>query len=238
MPRLDGRANDALRPVRITPDYLAYAEGSAMIEMGDTRILCAASIEEKTPAFLSGRGQGWVTAEYSLLPRSTHTRTQRESASGRLQGRTQEIQRLIGRSLRAVVDMSALGERTITIDCDVIQADGGTRCASITGAYVALQLAARRLLRMGDIARTPIRSAIAAVSVGIVDGQEMLDLAYVEDSHAWVDFNVVMLPGRRLVEVQGTAEREPFTFDTMSRLVTLAAQGIEQLYAAQEAALA
>lgn len=238
MPRLDGRANNALRPVRITPNYLAYAEGSAFIEMGDTHVLCAATVEDKTPPFLAGRGQGWVTAEYALLPRATHTRTQRESATGRLQGRTQEIQRLIGRSLRAVVDTTALGERTITIDCDVIQADGGTRCASITGAYVALALAARRLLHSGAIARTPIRSAVAAVSVGIVDGQELLDLTYPEDSAAWVDFNVVMLTRGRFVEIQGTAEREPFSLEAMGRLVALAQSGIEQLFAAQQAALA
>jgi ribonuclease PH len=238
MSRLDGRANNALRPVRIIPNYLAFAEGSALIEMGDTHVLCAASVEEKTPPFLSGRGKGWVTAEYSLLPRSTQTRTPRESGAGRLQGRTQEIQRLIGRSLRAVVDTTALGERTITIDCDVIQADGGTRCASITGAFVALQLAANHLLQTGAIARTPIRAPIAAVSAGIVDGQEMLDLSYLEDSNAWVDFNIVMLPGGRFVEVQGTAEREPFSLEAMTRLLSLAQQGIEQLFAAQKAALA
>jgi ribonuclease PH len=237
MARLDGRANNALRPVRIIPNYLAYAEGSALIEAGETRVLCAASVEEKVPAFLAGRGKGWVTAEYSLLPRSTQTRTQRESVAGRLQGRTQEIQRLIGRSLRSVVDMSALGERTITIDCDVIQADGGTRCASITGAYVALALATNHLLQMGSIARTPIRSALAAVSVGIVNGEEMLDLTYEEDSSAWVDFNAVMLPGGRFVEIQATAERESFSFESMTRLVGLAQQGIEQLFAAQKAAL-
>ena len=237
MARLDGRANSALRPVRIIPNYLAYAEGSALIEAGETRVLCAASVEEKVPAFLAGRGKGWVTAEYSLLPRSTQTRTQRESVAGRLQGRTQEIQRLIGRSLRSVVDMTALGERTITIDCDVIQADGGTRCASITGAYVALTLATNHLLQMGSIARTPIRSALAAVSVGIVNGEEMLDLTYEEDSSAWVDFNAVMLPGGRFVEIQATAERESFTFESMTRLVGLAQQGIEQLFATQKAAL-
>ena len=238
MARLDGRLHNALRPVRIVPNYLAYAEGSALIEVGDTHVLCAASVEARVPPFLAGRGQGWVTAEYALLPRSTHTRTARESSTGRVQGRTQEIQRLIGRSLRAVVDLAALGERTITIDCDVLQADGGTRCASITGAYVALSLAARHLLRTGDISRTPIRSPIAAVSVGIVDGQEELDLSYLEDSHAWVDFNVVMLPGARFVEVQGTAEREPFSFEAMTRLLGLAQQGIEQLFVTQEAALA
>ncbi len=237
MARLDGRANSALRPVRIIPNYLAYAEGSALIEAGETRVLCAASVEEKAPPFLAGRGKGWVTAEYSLLPRSTQTRTQRESVAGRLQGRTQEIQRLIGRSLRSVVDLTALGERTITIDCDVIQADGGTRCASITGAFVALTLATNHLLQMGTIARTPIRSALAAVSVGIVNGEEMLDLTYEEDSSAWVDFNAVMLPGGRFVEIQATAERESFSFESMTRLVALAQQGIEQLFAAQKAAL-
>ena len=237
MPRLDGRANDELRPVRIIPNYLAYAEGSALIEIGETRVLCAASVEDRVPPFLSGRGQGWVTAEYSLLPRSTQTRTPREATTGRLQGRTHEIQRLIGRSLRAVVDMTALGERTITVDCDVIQADGGTRCAAISGAYVALALAARHLLSIGALPRTPIRSAVAAVSVGIVDGEERLDLTYLEDSSAWVDFNVVMLPSGRYVEVQGTAEREAFTHDMMLRLLSLAQRGIERLFAAQKAAL-
>jgi ribonuclease PH len=237
MPRFDGRANDELRPIKITPHYLTFAEGSALIEAGETRVLCAASVEDKVPPFLAGRGQGWITAEYSLLPRSTQTRNQRESVAGRLQGRTQEIQRLIGRSLRAVVDMTALGERTITVDCDVIQADGGTRCAAITGAYVALHLAVSHLLHTGAIPRTPLRTAVAAVSVGVVDGQEMLDMSYVEDSKAWVDFNAVMLPGGRFVEVQGTAEREPFSFDAMTRLLALAQGGIEQLFAAQKAVL-
>jgi ribonuclease PH len=237
MPRFDGRANNVLRPVRIMPGYLAYAEGSALIEVGDTRVLCAATVEDKAPAFLAGKGQGWVTAEYALLPRSTLTRSPRESATGRLQGRTQEIQRLIGRSLRAVVDMNALGERTITVDCDVIQADGGTRCASITGAYVALALAEKHLLQTGAIARSALRSPVAAVSVGIVDGQEMLDLSYIEDSGAWVDFNVVMLPRGRFVEVQGTAEREAFSQETMARLLALAQAGIEQLFELQRAAL-
>jgi ribonuclease PH len=237
MPRFDGRANNQLRPLRITAGYLTYAEGSALIELGDTRVLCAASIEDKVPPFLAGKGQGWVTAEYALLPRSTQTRTQREAMAGRLQGRTQEIMRLIGRSLRAVVDMPALGERTITIDCDVIQADGGTRCASITGAYVALAQAARRLVEMGTLTRSPIISPVAAVSVGVVAGQEMLDLTYLEDSSAWVDVNVVMLPGGRFVEVQATAEREAFSNETMNRLLALARGGIEQLFAAQQAAL-
>ena len=237
MPRFDGRANNQLRPLRITPGYLTYAEGSALIELGETRVLCAASVEDRVPPFLTGKGKGWVTAEYALLPRSTQTRTQREAVAGRLQGRTQEIMRLIGRSLRAVVDMPALGERTITIDCDVIQADGGTRCASITGAYVALHQAAQRLVDMGVIARLPILSPVAAVSVGVVAGQELLDLTYLEDSSAWVDVNVVMLPGGRFVEVQATAEREPFSNDTMNRLLALAQGGIEQLFAAQQAAL-
>ena len=238
MPRFDGRTKDQMRPVRITPNYLAYAEGSAMIEIGDTHVLCAATVEDKVPPFLMGRGQGWVTAEYALLPRSTQTRTQRESTSGRLQGRTQEIQRLIGRSLRAVVDLTALGERTLTVDCDVIQADGGTRCAAVTGAYVAVQLAVQHLLQIGSIPRTPLRSAVAAVSVGIVNGEEMLDLSYMEDSKAWVDFNVIMLPGNRYAEVQGTAEREPFSFEAMTRLLGLAQAGIEDLFAAQKAATA
>jgi ribonuclease PH len=237
MPRFDGRSKDEMRPVRIISNYLAFAEGSAMIEVGDTHVLCAATVEDKVPPFLAGRGQGWVTAEYGLLPRSTQTRTQRESTAGRPQGRTQEIQRLIGRSLRAVVDLTALGERTVTIDCDVIQADGGTRCASITGAFVALELATRHLLQIGAIPRTPLRSAVAAVSVGVVNGEELLDLSYIEDSKAWVDFNVVMLPGGRYVEVQGTAEREPFSFEAMTRLLGLAQQGIEQLFAAQKAAV-
>jgi ribonuclease PH len=237
MPRFDGRANNEMRPVHLTPNYLSYAEGSALIEVGDTRVLCAATVEDKVPPFLIGKGQGWVTAEYSLLPRSTLTRTQRESVAGRLQGRTQEIQRLVGRSLRAIVDLGALGERTITLDCDVIQADGGTRCAAITGAYVALVLACRHLHDIGAVSRIPIRTAVAAISVGVVEGEEMLDLTYIEDSSAWVDFNAVMLPGGRYVEVQGTAEKEPFTSDAMSRLLALAAYGTEQLFTMQKAAL-
>jgi ribonuclease PH len=237
MPRFDGRANNEMRPVHISPNYLSYAEGSALIEVGDTRVLCAATVEDRVPPFLAGKGKGWVTAEYALLPRSTLTRTQRESVAGRLQGRTQEIQRLIGRSLRAVVDLGALGERTITIDCDVIQADGGTRCASVTGAYVALVLACRHLYDTGEVSRIPVRTAVAAVSVGVVDGEEMLDLTYIEDSSAWVDFNAVMLPGGKYVEVQGTAEKEPFSGDVMNRLLALAAHGTEELFATQKAAL-
>jgi len=233
MTRIDNRSQTQLRPVRLTVDYLDYAEGSALIEAGKTRVLCAASIEERVPLFLEGKGQGWVTAEYSMLPRATHTRSARER-DGRLSGRTQEIQRLIGRSLRAVVDMSKLGPRTITLDCDVLQADGGTRTASITGAYVALHLACSQLVKRGIVSAHPVRTAVAAVSVGIVGGDILLDLCYEEDSRADVDFNVVMTAKHEFIEVQGTGEGGVFSRASMEALITLAEQGISELLEIQQ----
>lgn len=233
MTRIDGRSRTQLRPVCLTVDYLDYAEGSVLIETGNTRVLCAASVEEKVPPFLEGKGQGWVTAEYNMLPRATHTRSPRER-DGRVSGRTQEIQRLIGRSLRAVVDMNALGPRTITIDCDVLQADGGTRTASITGAYVALHRACSLLMQRGVLAAHPVRTAVAAVSVGVVDGEILLDLCYAEDSHADVDCNIVMTAEHEFVEVQGTGEGNVFSRATMDALITLAEQGITELLAIQQ----
>jgi ribonuclease PH len=235
--RTDGRAADELRGVRITPDFMPFAEGSALIEMGQTRVICTASVEERLPPFLRNRGQGWVTAEYSMLPRSTLQRTQRETGRGGPSGRTHEIQRLIGRSLRAVVNLSLMGERTITLDCDVLQADGGTRTASVTGAYVAFALAVRRLLRQKKIEKNPLTGELAAVSVGIVEGIAMLDLKYDEDSRAEVDMNVVCTGDGRFIEVQGTAEGTPFTRDEMDNLLALAARGIEHLLLAQREAL-
>ena len=233
MTRLDGRSWTQLRPVRLTVDYLDYAEGSVVIEAGKTRVLCADSIEEKVPSFLEGRGQGWVTAEYSMLPRATHTRSPRER-DGRVSGRTQEIQRLIGRSLRAVVDMDKLGPRTITLDCDVLQADGGTRTASITGAYVALHRACSQLVKKGLLSAHPVRTAVAAVSVGVVGGEVMLDLCYEEDSRADVDFNVVMTAEHEFIEVQGTGEGGVFSRATMDSLVARAEQGISELLEIQK----
>jgi ribonuclease PH len=235
--RTDGRLADELRPVRITPGYLPYAEGSALIEMGQTRVICAATVEERVPPFLRNRGQGWVTAEYSMLPRSTLSRTSRETGRGGPSGRTHEIQRLIGRSLRAIVNTTLLGERTVLLDCDVLQADGGTRTASITGAYVAFALACRRLLRMNKIERTPLTGELAAVSVGIVEGTPLLDLKYDEDSHAEVDMNVICTGDGRFIEVQGTAEGAPFTREEMDKLLVLARLGIERLVQVQRAAL-
>jgi ribonuclease PH len=236
--RPSNRRPDELRAVRITRCYTRHAEGSVLIECGDTKVLCTASVEEKVPGFLKGRGQGWVTAEYGMLPRSTNTRMDREAARGKQSGRTQEIQRLIGRALRAVVDMKALGERTIQIDCDVIQADGGTRTASITGAYVALQDAVTFLLDKKLIAATPIMDAVAAVSVGIYQGAPVLDLDYAEDSNCDTDMNVVMTGKGGMVEVQGTAEGVPFTRDELNALLEHAQNGIGQLIVAQRAALA
>jgi ribonuclease PH len=235
--RKDGRAHDELRPVTITRDYQTFAEGSCVIELGSTRVLCAASFEEKVPGFLRGGGRGWVTAEYSMLPRSTLTRTPREVQAGRPSGRTQEIQRLIGRSLRAVTDLGGFGEATVTVDCDVLIADGGTRTAAITGAYVALYDTFRTLRDAGKLERIPLTSEVAAVSVGVVDGVPVLDLPYVEDAAASVDMNVVMTGAGRFVEVQGTAEGEPFDRDALSGLLDLAAGGIERLIAAQRSAL-
>ena len=236
--RPSNRKPDELRAVRITRRYTRHAEGSVLIECGDTKVLCTASVEEKVPGFLKGKGLGWVTAEYGMLPRSTNTRMDREAARGKQSGRTQEIQRLIGRALRAVVDMKALGERTIQIDCDVIQADGGTRTASITGAYVALQDAVTFLLDKKLIAATPILDAVAAVSVGIYQGVPVLDLDYAEDSSCDTDMNVVMTGKGGMVEVQGTAEGAPFTRDELNALLEHAQNGIGQLIVAQRAALA
>ena len=231
--RSDGRAADQLRPVRLTPGFFSYAEGSVLIEVGHTRVGCAVSVEERVPPFLLGKGQGWVTAEYAMLPRATHQRTQRESTRGHPSGRTHEIQRLIGRSLRPVVDLKALGERTLTVDCDVLQADGGTRTAAITGACVALELAVARLVKTGKLKASPLRRRVAAVSVGMIDGVPMLDLAYAEDSRAEVDFNVVMTESGEFVEVQGTAEGKPFSADNLLDLLSLAERGIRELLEAQ-----
>ena len=236
--RPSNRRPDELRAVRITRRYTRHAEGSVLIECGDTKVLCTASVEEKVPGFLKGRGQGWVTAEYGMLPRSTNTRMDREAARGKQSGRTQEIQRLIGRALRAVVDMKALGERTIQIDCDVIQADGGTRTASITGAYVALQDAVTFLLDKKLITATPIQDAVAAVSVGIFKGVPVHELDYAEDSNCDTDMNVVMTGKGGMVEVQGTAEGVPFTRDELNVLLEHAQNGIGQLIVAQRTALA
>ena len=232
--RTDGRAPDELRPARITPGYLPYAEGSVLIEMGNTRVICAASLEDRVPPFLRNSGQGWLTAEYAMLPRATHTRSSREIGRGGPSGRTHEIQRLIGRSLRAVADMKALGERTITIDCDVLQADGGTRTAAITGAYVAFALASQHLLKIGKISRPLSTNQVAAISVGIVDNIPLLDLKYDEDSRAEVDMNVVCTGDGRFIELQGTAEREPFNRAQMDQLVSLGMRGIEALIGMQK----
>jgi ribonuclease PH len=236
--RADGRRTDQLRPLRITRGYTIHAEGSVLIEAGCTRVLCTASVEEGVPGFLKGRGQGWVTAEYGMLPRSTHTRTRREAAEGSQSGRTQEIQRLIGRSLRAVTDLARLGERTVKIDCDVLQADGGTRCAAITGAWVALADALAWCRARGLLSGEALRDQVAAVSVGVVGGVPVLDLDYAEDSGCDTDMNVVMTGAGGIVELQGTAERAPFTREQMDALVTLAGRGIGELLAAQKAALA
>jgi ribonuclease PH len=232
------RQPSQLRDVRITRNFTRHAEGSVLIEMGDTQVLCTASVEESVPGFLRGKGQGWVTAEYGMLPRSTHTRSAREAAKGKQTGRTQEIQRLIGRSLRAVTDLKALGERQITLDCDVLQADGGTRCASITGAWLALWDACEQLVAKGKLAENPIRDHVAAVSVGIFQGSVVLDLDYPEDSGCDTDMNVVMTGRGGIVEIQGTAEGEPFSRAQMSALVDLAEAGIGELVARQKAALA
>ncbi|HEU4623291.1 MAG TPA: ribonuclease PH [Steroidobacteraceae bacterium] len=238
MTRPSGRAPDQLRPVRLTRGFTKHAEGSVLVEFGDTRVLCTASVEEIVPQFLRGKGQGWVTAEYGMLPRSTHTRSAREAAKGKQSGRTQEIQRLIGRSLRAVTDLKALGERTITIDCDVLQADGGTRTASITGGYVALAEACERLVERKSIAASPIHGQVAAISVGIYNGVPVLDLDYAEDSSAETDMNVVMNNGGGFVEVQGTAEGHAFRRHELDALLNLAASGIGELFALQAQALA
>ncbi|MEM7763565.1 MAG: ribonuclease PH [Pseudomonadota bacterium] len=238
MQRPSGRAVDELRTVTIETGYTRHAAGSVLISCGDTRVLCTASVESRVPPFLRGRNQGWVTGEYGMLPGSTNTRSQREAARGKQSGRTQEIQRLIGRSLRAVVDLKALGENTITLDCDVLQADGGTRTASITGAYVALRLATQSMLNSGQLRKDPVHGAIAAISVGIFDGTPVLDLDYAEDSQAETDMNVVMNEAGGFIEVQGTAEGHAFRREELDRLLELATGGIETLLAKQHAALA
>ncbi len=237
-PRPSGRQPDQLRDIRITRRYTRHAEGSVLVEFGDTRVLCTASVEDSVPPFLRGKGEGWVTAEYGMLPRSTHTRSAREAAKGKQSGRTQEIQRLIGRSLRAITDLKALGERQITLDCDVLQADGGTRTAAITGACVALHDAVNGLLAAGKLTQNPLRDFVAAISVGIVDGCPVLDLDYPEDSACDTDMNVVMTGSEGIVEVQGTAEGVPFTRDELDALLKLAQAGICRLVELQRAALA
>jgi ribonuclease PH len=238
MTRIDGRRPDELRPVRIQTGYLPWAEGSVLIELGETQVLCAVSVEARLPQFLRGTGSGWVTAEYGMLPRSTKERTQREASAGRPSGRSQEIQRLIGRALRAVTNLDILGERTFTVDCDVIKADGGTRTAAITGAYVALHLALEKLVAARELSSVPLTTAVGATSVGIVEGVPLLDLCYEEDARAEVDFNVVMTGDGRFVEVQGTAEQQPFARQEMERLLSLAEAGIQQLLSLQQQALA
>ena len=223
-----------MRDVRITPDYIVTAEGSALIEVGNTRVLCAATLEDTVPQFLRGSGRGWVTAEYSMLPRSTVKRTPREVTKGKPSGRTQEIQRLIGRSLRSVVDMAAMGETTVIVDCDVLQADGGTRTASITGAWVAMAMALERMVQSGVLKRLPLRDYVAATSVGIVHGEPMLDLCYEEDSQAAVDMNVVMTGAGRFVELQSTAEQVAFDDEQLARMITLGKQGVRQLVELQK----
>lgn len=229
MIRLDGRAHDQLRPVKITKDFIKYAEGSCLIEVGDTKVICTASIEEKVPIFKKGSGSGWVTAEYAMIPRSCHTRSPREVTRGSAGGRTMEIQRLVGRAIRSVVDMDALGERTIWLDCDVIQADGGTRTASITGAFVAFVLAANELKKDGILKRIPITDTLAAISVGVIQNTEILDLNYNEDSSASVDMNVIMTSAGRFVELQGTAEGLPFSRNRLNKLLDLGEKGVHEM---------
>lgn len=229
MKRSDGRGAKTLRPVRITRNYLKHAEGSVFIEIGDTKVICSASVEERVPPFLRNTGKGWVTAEYSMLPRSTHTRTSRDSFTGRGNGRAFEIQRLIGRSLRSITDLHSFGERTIWIDCDVIQADGGTRTASITGAYIALVDAFRKMVKKGMIEKIPVKDSVAAISVGKVNGEILLDLNYEEDSQAEVDMNIVMTGGGKFVEIQGTAEGNAFSKEEMDKLIKVALKGIKEL---------
>jgi ribonuclease PH len=237
MVRTDGRAPGQLRPVKFTPDFISIAEGSVLIEIGQTRVVSTATVEDTVPGFLRGQGKGWVTGEYGMLPRATDQRTPREASRGRQSGRTLEIQRMIGRSLRAVTDLKALGERTLWIDCDVLQADGGTRTASITGGFVALALALERLVAAGILQAVPLSDSVAATSVGIVDGELLLDLSYDEDSRAAVDMNVVMTGGGRFVEMQATAEGRPFASDELERLLALAATGIREIRGQQQALL-
>ena len=237
MKRADGRAYDELRPIRITPGFQSFAEGSALIELGKTRVLCSVSVDERVPNFIREIGGGWITAEYAMLPRATVTRSNRDSSVGRVTGRNQEIQRLIGRSLRAITDLNALGERTLIVDCDVIQADGGTRTAAITGSYVALYQAMQTLANMGILSSVPLKNAVAATSVGIVRSYMLLDLCYDEDSNAEVDFNVVMTSKGDFVEIQGTAETKPFPRESIDSLLSLAEGGIKQLFQIQQTTL-
>jgi ribonuclease PH len=236
--RPSGRKPDELRPVQLTRHFTHYAEGSVLVEFGNTKVLCTASVEERVPRFLKGSNSGWVTAEYGMLPRATHSRTQREAATGKQSGRTLEIQRLIGRSLRAVMDLNALGERTITIDCDVIQADGGTRTASITGSYVALVDAVQQMLKKNTIRKNPIHGAVAAISVGICNGTTVLDLDYQEDSNAETDMNIVMNDAGSFIEIQGTAEGHAFRHDELQKMLSLATEGVRYLLEKQSVALA
>jgi ribonuclease PH len=235
--RSDNRGPEQMRPINIVPDFVSTAEGSCLIEVGNTRVICTASVEETVPSFQKGSGKGWITAEYSMLPRSTLTRTPREASRGRQSGRTHEIQRLIGRALRAVVDLRLLGERTITLDCDVIQADGGTRTASITGAFVALALSMEKLVEAGTLSAAPLRDFVAAVSVGVVEGSVLLDLCYEEDAQAEVDLNFVMTGGHRIVEIQATAEQHPFDDAQLKKMMDFGAKGVELLIAKQRGVL-
>ena len=234
MSRNNGRNPGELRKIKVTKNFIQHPDGSVLIQMGGTRVICAATVEDKVPFFLRDKGSGWITAEYSMIPSSTHTRSVRESSRGKLSGRTQEIQRLIGRSIRAVVDLPKLGERTIWMDCDVIQADGGTRCASITGAFMALILALKKMKKEKLIETIPIKDYVAAVSVGVIDGKRLLDLDYSEDSTASVDLNVVKTGGGKFIEIQGTAEKDPFDDKQMSAMLSLADKGIKELVALQE----
>lgn len=237
MTRQDGRRDNELRKIKITKDYIKYAEGSCLVEFGNTKVITTASVEETVPSFLKGKKKGWVTAEYSMIPRSCKSRVPREASRGKLGGRTHEIQRLIGRSMRTVVNMDKLGERTIWIDCDVIQADGGTRCASVTGSFISLVLALAKLNKDGIISEVPVSDYVAAVSVGMLGGKPALDLDYEEDSNAEVDMNIIMTGDGRFIEVQGTAEREPFTKNDMEKLLALAQGGVEELISIQKNAL-
>ena len=237
MPRFNGRSSNQTRQVKVTKNYIIHPHGSVLFEMGNTRVLCSASVDNKVPSFLRDKGQGWVTAEYSMLPSSTNTRTSREATKGKVSGRTQEIQRLIGRSLRSIINLKKLGERTVWIDCDVIQADGGTRCASITGAFIALMLAMKKLKKDKLIKEIPVRDYVAAISVGVVGGKNYLDLDYSEDSEADVDMNIIKTGAGGFVEIQGTAEREPFSDKQMKAMLTLADKGIKQLVDIQKKAI-
>ncbi|MBI1871137.1 MAG: ribonuclease PH [Chlamydiae bacterium] len=234
MSRIDGRKANQLRPIKITPHFVKSATGSILIEMGETRVICAASVQEDVPKWLKGKGQGWITAEYSMLPYASHERKQRESTSGKISGRTQEIQRLIGRSLRGIADMKSLGERTIWIDCDVIQADGGTRTASITGSFIAMIMALHQLKSAGKIKEIPVKDFVAAISVGVFNGTPMIDLCYEEDSKAQVDMNVIMTGKGEFIEIQGTAEHQPFNLSEMNQMIKLAKSGLKKIFEIQK----